>query len=484
MPAPFGLNRDAYWDAVSYTPQPKQMLFHNSPARFRVPVCGRRFGKSTMAGHDLAPKMFLPNRQYWIVGPTYDLGEKEFRPLWIGLIRQMKLGRDKRVKGRYSKRAGEMWIEMPWGTRLEVRSAQHPESLVGEGLDHVIMSESAKHKQDTWDRFIRPALSDKRGSADFPTTPEGQNWLYQLWLLGQDEKFQKHYESWRFPSWDNLVMYPGGYDDPEMELLRLTTDPVAFEQEYGADFASFVGKIFGEWDDSVHIKRHKFNPAWPNYIAFDWGFTAPLAAIEFQIDPFDNVYIWREHFKTHTILDEHIKILKAREQPRGYRLDLCFGDAADPAAIEEVSMKFRYCIGDPESKLGKYRWREGIDLVKSFLRTYEVGIEDEYGTPILKPKLYVSPDCPRIRYEFNNYKARPGTAGRSPEDVSPNVDDHGLDALRYALWHIYKLGCTFHLADVWTDSDSGLFVPTSSMSETNMAPQGTGGSFFNLNQEF
>src|SRR5690606_8213866 len=146
---------------IGYTPHREQALFHNSRARFRVPVCGRRFGKSKMAGSDIVPRSFLPDKMYWIVGPTYDLREKEFRVAWDAMIIGMQMGRDKRIKKAYNKKQGNMYIEFPWKTRLEVRSADHPENLVGEALDHVIMSEAAKQKLETWERFIRPALSDK-----------------------------------------------------------------------------------------------------------------------------------------------------------------------------------------------------------------------------------------------------------------------------------------------------------------------------------
>jgi len=143
------IDRAKLFSSVGYWPHPEQILFHNSKARFRIPVCGRRFGKSMMAGHDQEPRMFLSKKMFWIIGPTYDLGEKEFRVIWDDLIVKMQMGKDKRIKKAYNKKQGNMWIEMPWGARLEVRSADHPENLVGEALDHAIMSEAAKHKKET-----------------------------------------------------------------------------------------------------------------------------------------------------------------------------------------------------------------------------------------------------------------------------------------------------------------------------------------------
>jgi len=458
------LSKQKYFELVGYRPHPKQQLFHDSPSRFRVPVCGRRFGKSHMASRDAGAELFLPKRRYWIIGPTYDLAEKEFRVIWDDLIVGQKLGLDKRIRKAYSKRSGEMWIEFPWQTRVECRSADHPENLVGEKLHGAIMSEAAKHKKDTWERFIRPALADARGWATFPTTPEGFNWLYNLWAFGQNaDPIYKDYASWQFPSWDNPYVYPGGRDDPEIKLIQATVLPAFFDQEIAALFNAFVGKIYEEFSEIHHVKNFGYNPLWPNYLCFDWGFTNPLAAIEFQVDPWGRVWVWREHYKANQMLEAHVEEIKRRENPPNYRIDLAFGDSADPGACVYVSTHLAPCVGDPRAKLGveakgsrESGWREGINLVKSYLRPREIGIADEHGTPYEEPWLFVSRNCPNTIREFNNYRA-PSPVGRSDRNIreaAQAFDDHALDALRYGMMHVFKLGATYHLTDVYTSTDS------------------------------
>ncbi len=435
-----------------------------------------------MAATDLEPELFNEDRRYWIVGPTYDLGEKEFRYVWDDLIISQKLGQHKRTKKAYNKKGGDMYIEFPWGTRLEVRSADHPENLVGEGLHGCIMSEAAKHRPDTWERYIRPALADYRGWGSFPTTPEGQNWLYKLWQLGKNPNFED-YEAWRFPSWENPHLYPGGRQDKEILLLEGTTEPEWFAQEIGADFTAFVGKIYGEFDEDKHVREVKFNPDLPSYIAFDWGFTNPLAAIEFQIDAWDRVHIWREHYKPYQILEDHIADMEARPQPPGYHLDMAFGDAADPEAAAYVSRSMVACYAEPEAKKN---WREGVDLVKQFLKSYPTGDYDEHERPIEEPHLFIDHSCANVIREFNNYKAKPppttkGGRQSNPREDAQKYDDHALDAIRYALMHLYKLGAQHSLAEVYTGPDK--------KSETN-SPRGDlqltapSGGFMTLDKEF
>lgn len=407
-----------------------------------------------MAARDEEPRLFEPDRRTWIVGPTYDLGEKEFRVIWDDLIVGRELGRDKRIRKAFNKRSGDMYIEFPWQTRIEVRSAEYPENLVGEKLSHVIMSEAAKHRRETWERYIRPSLTDRRGSAAFPTTPEGFNWLYNIWQLGQNPDLTD-WASWRFPSWENTAIFPLGREDPEIISLSKEQTHEWFMQEIAAEFGSFVGKIYGEFDEAIHVTRIPYNPVWKNYITFDWGFVQPLAAIEFMVDAWDNVYIWREHYQAYTRVEEHCELLKARPRPDGYHLDLAFGDAADPEAAATVTQKFVPCYALPEAKIN---WREGIDLVKTFLKSYQVGEMDEYGTPLYRPKLFIDHSCVNVIREFSNYRSVDITRGQNPNEsgargAAQKQDDHTLDAIRYGLMHLFKLGVNHHLSELYSKSD-------------------------------
>ncbi len=435
----------AYFKSLGYEPHPGQLLYHNSNARFRMANCGRRFGKTKMAATDLEPKLLQKDKRFWIVGPTYELAEKEFRVIWQDMIVKLKLGDNPMVHKNYNKRQGDMFIHFKdRNTILEVKSAKDPDSLVGEALDGLILSEAAKHSKETWDRYLRATLSDRRGFADFTTTPEGFNWYYDIWLLGKD-KTQTDFESWQFPSWENTHMY-SGKDDPEFLIMRRSMSKEAFTQEIEADFSSFVGKIFTEWDVNKHVKNHEYNPNWPNYMCFDWGFTNPLAAIEFQVSPNDEIFIWREHYQSYWTIDQHIKFLKERENPRGYKIKCCFGDAASPENVEQVNAKFAPCYALGEAKRSI---TEGLELMKTFMsRDPETDIDD-YGTPAENiPAYFVDPKCTNTIREHNNYKAPESTKGLNVPEAGLKQEDHTIDAIRYGLMHVFKLGAIYSLADV------------------------------------
>jgi hypothetical protein len=426
------------FEKIGYEPFYEQRQFHDSEARFRVAACGRRFGKSLSVARDVMPKLFEPNTQIWVVGPTYSLAEKEFKVIWNDLMVRRGLGKDKRIRRAYSVPQGQMYIKFPWGSVIEAKSADKPETLVGEALDHVIMSEAAKHQWKTWDQYIRPALADKQGSADFVSTPEGYaNWFYEMWQLGQQEDLPE-YDSWRFPSWNNIISFPGGREDPEIKLLERTLTPERFAQEIGAEFGSFVGKIFSEFQEETHVKRLDFRPELPNYMCIDFGWANPLAAIEFQITPRDEIRVWREHYESRLTLEEHINRIENREQPEGYHLDIAFGDCADPEGVEYISQHLVGCWAENEAKSN---WRAGIDLMKQFMRTPSHG----------EVKFFVDPACSNTIRELNNYRTKEETEGKKENTaagVAERIDDHALDALRYGLMHIYELGASQSLDSV------------------------------------
>jgi len=484
----------AYFQSVDYEPHKEQWSFHNSKARFRVATCGRRFGKSTMAARDVVPKHVLQKDQMiWLVGPTYLLAEKEFRVIWNDLIIKKKFGKDKRVKKGYNVRTGDMHIYFPWGTRIEARSAEHPDLLVGEGLDHVIMCEAAKHKKETWDRFIRPSLADRRGSADFPTTPEGFNFLYDLWRFGRDPSIPE-YESWRFPSWSNTTVYPGGREDAEIVLLEKTMDAEWFNQEIGADFASFVGKIFPDWDEFVHVRPHVYRPEWKTYITFDWGYTNPLAAVEFQVSPDDRIFIWRVYYKSYKTVPDVAAEIASQEHPPGYHIDLGFGDPADPEAVvmmtTELSRHLRekgiqdgVQIWAPKNLKTDYSWLDGIMLMRQFMKADREVDHDEYGTPTLEPSYFVDPACSPVIKEHSNYRSKEAIKGRNVPEMGNKIEDHTIDAIRYALVCIFKIGCQYSLSDVMSVGQNTLAVPQSTFQResalvTAGAPDVMDGSYF------
>lgn len=449
------LGLEGFYNGIDYHPHGGQRKFHANRSRFKVMDCGRRWGKSTSGPHEEVPTML--NRKPvlgWIVAPTYDLGEKEFRVFWNILVDKLQVPLD-RSKTFNSLRTKDFRITTAWGSSVEVRSAEHPESLVGEGLDWVIMAEAAKLKLSHWEKYIRPTLADKRGSAVFVSTPEGFNWFYDLYQRGQktDREFSDWW-SYKSPSWENDIVFPGGRQDPEMIEVENTLAKEVFDQEFGAEFTSFAGRIYSEFDEGYHvIDDYQFNPLWPNYVAFDFGFRNPFVCLQIQVDPTtDNIYVWDEYYFRNMTTPEHARRLKSIIT---WRVD---GGFYDPAGADEANTIIQMFndkkdyhnthLDDFMMSPAPNDWKAGIERVKEWLKLRPATDELGYATNTMVPKLFVNREnCPETLREFNTYRVKEQTEKmteqKDAKDEPRKKDDHAMDALRYFIAGKYGLESHF-----------------------------------------
>lgn len=426
------IDKELLFEKIGYTPHSaEQWEIHNATERFVIPCCGRRFGKSQSVGHEMTYNMFIPDTTWWIVGPTYKLGEKEFRVVYDDFKKLKML--DKFPSKNYNVNQGQMRLVSPFGSTLEVVSAEKQDSLVGEALDGAIMSEAAKHKMSTWQMYIEPALSDRRGSAWFPSTPQGFNWYKGLYDMGQHPDFPD-YKSWRFPTWTNKAMYPGGHDDPELVRIRQTVSKQYWDQEYAADFTSFAGQIYSEFDERIHVRKMEYKPEWKNFWVFDFGFTDPFVCLDIMVDPADNVYVWREYQVTSQSTWQHGHILKNRENPPGFHVDLMYGDPRGADEIATLQLVLGYVYSQPVG------WSLGIEAVKRHLKPAEGG----------EPKLFIDPSCVHLIRQMKQLRNKASREDHNERPGQHDYDDHGPDALRYFFNHYFVLGHNTSLESVYT----------------------------------
>jgi hypothetical protein len=373
-----------------------------------------------MVSNEYAPSLLIPGTRGWIVGPTYELAEKEFRIFWDIYIHKLKLGDTPGLRKAYNQRTGEMFLEFPWGSSVHAKSAQKPDTLVGESLDWVIMSEAAKLPSTVWEKYIRPSLADKRGSAVFPTTPEGYNWIYDLTQLAATED---EYETWNFPSWENPFVYPYGFDDPEIQILLRTMPKAWFEQEIASKFVSFMGQIYDEFDSSVHIRKWKYRPGWRDVAGIDFGYTNPFVWLDAQVGPSGQLAIWREYYVSRQPTWVHANVLKNRENPTGYDpRGHTWADPEDPDGIASLARM----LGPIGARA--VPWQSSVMEVKQRLINF---VDEDDNMPML----IVDPSCKNTIREFNRFRVKEGREGLNAAEVAEKTDDHAMSALRYLVWN-------------------------------------------------
>jgi len=231
------LDREAFFAQLGYEPHEGQRLVHRSRAKRRVLVAGTRTGKSLCAAMEAIAAAMEPKKRSmgWVVAPTLDLADRVHREIVILAAEHLK-HRIVELKQHEKK----LVLRNLGGGLSEIRAktADNPVSLLGEGLDWVIIDEAARLKPAIWTSFLSQRLIDRDGWALFISTPRGKGWLWELWKRGQDGK-DPDYESWQMPSWTNPYL--------KRELIEAERErlPAAvFAQELAAEFIEGAGQVF------------------------------------------------------------------------------------------------------------------------------------------------------------------------------------------------------------------------------------------------
>ena len=464
------------YEKIGWSPHPGQVKVIEAVERNKAVSAGRRFGKSEIGGHKLFTealntrlvKTHLEDigkrREFWIVGPSYTDSEKEFRVAWNELARAgLKEYFDK--PGSYNNPLmGDMHISL-WGGRfiLHAKSERHPESLVGEGLSGVVLAEAAKLKESTYNKLIRPTLADFKGWSLMTSTPEGKNWFYRMWKRGQDP-LRPEWWSMRAPSWMNPYVYPRGATDDGIILLRramknremmdeelfarLGLDPEiaglavdlteeAFNQEIGAEFTEFVGRVFKDFDEEIHVQDLQYNPEWATYACSDAGFTNPSVWLLLQVDPFGEVvHVLDEVYEAGHTADEFAELVKSRELAPSSILKM-YPDPADPAFAKTLSDKLKVPLGKGTG--GELRHR--LDAIRKALKIRNTQLPEGHVDRV--PGLVFNRNCTHTINDMLNYRYPEKKTEQQKDSNSPELpmkkDDHGPEALgRFFAGHYGK----------------------------------------------
>jgi hypothetical protein len=488
-PIPDKLHR-VVWDKTTWEPHDLQREILLSPARNKVVSLGRRAGKSQTGGKKLVPEAFRAwmeldtlkklgqRREFWIVGPEYSDSEKEFRVVWNDLTR---LGFPMDHPGSYNNsESGQMRISM-FDEKLIIhaKSAKYPSTLVGEGLSGVILAEAAKLRPSVWLKYIRPTLADFSGWSMFNSTPEGKNWFYDLWMAGQDVE-RIDWASWRAPSWCNPYVYPGGVNadlleqlvearrkgrlqgfmsmmkalpgswgriaptgiNEEIWELFLDMSQEMFNQEIAALFTEYVGRVFKNFDEELHVTDQQFDPTWATYACADYGFTNPFVWLLLQVDPHnEKVHVLDEYYETNKTTPEAGSEIAARGlAPRTIRQ--FFPDPAEPDRTKELANLLRI---KPFNK-GSIELVDRIEWIRRSLKP-NVG-----GVPVKGVSLTINRKCSNLIREMNDYRyketaEKASEKGRSAPEKPLSKDDHAPEALgRFFSGYFGK---------PWSDTKSG-----------------------------
>ena len=202
-----------------------QEAVYESTSRFRVVMCGRRFGKSELAITEIVING-VHGKQVAYITPTYNLAKAFF---------------DKLAKAvPFPANRSELTIQFVNGGSVQFFTGERLDNLRGRKFHLVVIDEASfiPDLENGWLNSIRPTLTDYKGRALFLSTPRGKNYFFSLYNKGING--ETDWQSFKFSTYDNPYIDPYEIDDARRQLPE-----AVFNQEYMADPAENAANPFG-----------------------------------------------------------------------------------------------------------------------------------------------------------------------------------------------------------------------------------------------
>lgn len=402
-----------------WTPHKNQEKILKDNKRFKVIVCGRRFGKTTYAINYLIEEALInKGTQYFYIAPTYRQAKMI---AWDMLVRSFNM-LPKELQGKLNE--SELYCTVGNGSRIDIKGADNPDALRGVGLDGAVLDEYADMKKNVFGEIIEPALLDKAGWCHFIGTPRGFNHFHELYTWAQDEE---DYSTYHFTSYDNPLL-----PSKEIDRIRRKVSDDTFAQEYLADFRKHEGLIYKDFDRATHVIDPFVIPVgWLRYGAMDFGATNPTVHLWIAVDKDENIYVYDEYYQRERTVESHANVIKTKTN--NMPMSAVWGDPAGTQEMMDYASHGIYVSPAVKIHTGEKGWvRAGIDRITSLLKL----------SPVTgKPKIFIFKTCKEVIREMERYQWTEQSVQAKDElnekDVPLKANDHAMDALRYFVVSYY-----------------------------------------------
>lgn len=200
--------------------------------RFKVLVCGRRFGKTFFALTWLLAQASAKKGIYYYIAPSYVAAKS----IAWRLLKELADGHF-RIKNE-----SELYVEFENGSVIQLKGADNRDGLRGVSLAGAVLDEFCFMAQEVWTEVIRPATSDQLAPVVFISSPAGWNWgkeIYDYALSGEDDNWQ----AWTFTTADG-----GNVKLEEIESAKRELPERTFKQEYLASFETLSNRVYSNFD--------------------------------------------------------------------------------------------------------------------------------------------------------------------------------------------------------------------------------------------
>lgn len=386
---------------------------------------GERGGKSWV-GAEYYNVRFWEGELYWIAGKDYDRCHAEFEYI----AEAMKALKAVKPGNIHTPATGQWHMKLDTGATVKTWSLKDWLKIGFEAPNGIIIAEVAQISHTEYTRLC-DRTAEKRGWVVGTGTFESSlGWFPEMWKLyqlpGQAGK------SFSLPSWSNKHVYPGGYDDSEIQRLKTKYPEDYFLERFGGVPCPPKGLVFPEFKYLTHVKEMSIADA-PVYLWIDPGYAGAYAVEVVQLAG-ETVNIIEEIYEQGLVTEQIIDICMQRPW-----WHLVAGGIADIAVRQHQAMPAVEEIWSQKAKLSlaskTIEEAPGRERLHTFLTVNPI---DHL------PRLFVAPRCKGLLSEFgvcpnpfsgeaSPYKWKEDRLGNVVGEHPEDKHNHGIKAVIYGL---------------------------------------------------
>ena len=324
------------------------------------------------------------------------------------------------------------WYDYPNGSRVWVAGLDKSSRVLSAEHDLIFVNQPEELTLDEWETLTTRATG-RAGHIPHPQTIGDPNPTYPTHWMYQREAIQRFY-SWHK---DNPALFDQATGEPTAQGLR-TLERLAsltgmrYARLFEGRAVQAEGAVYDTFNEAVHlIDRFDIPADWRRVRCVDFGYSNPFTCQWWAIDSDDRMYLYREIYKTQTLVEDHARLIVELSQGERIEATICDHDAEDRATLERHGVPTQGAVKDISRGIQAVQARlrkAGDNRARLFVLRDSLVERDTALAQEFKPTA--------TRDEFAAYVWPKAPDGKALKEAPLDLNNHGMDAMRYGAMYL------------------------------------------------
>lgn len=200
-------------------------------------------------------------------------------------------------------------------------------------------------------------------------------------------------------------------------------------------WAAAEGLVYDTWDSNVHlIEKFSIPSHWRKIRSIDFGFNNPFVCQWWAVSPDGDLICYREWYMSNRTVGQHAPIIKRLSAGETYEVTVCDHDREDRQTLHNEDIFTIPAYKDILRGIQGVKDRLAIGANKKprLFRMQDILVERD---TFLEEKAFPVSSIE----EFDAYQYRKTEDGKTIKEEPLDKDNHGMDAMRYAVAYFDNL---------------------------------------------